>query len=108
MKSAEILNKILLPTGSDWVVVSVDVDEHKGEILVSLEYSKSTISFENKEYPIYDYRKPRIWRHLDLWQYKTYLKASIPRYSIDNKVRSVEVPWSDVSERVTKLFEKKL
>lgn len=108
MKNGEILEKILLPTGNEWKVSGVDIDEDRGEIFVRLEYTKPTICVDQNEYPIYDYRKPRIWRHLDLWQYRTYLTASIPRYHIDGKIRSVEVPWSDVSERMTKLFEKKL
>ena len=50
----------------------------------------------------------RVWRHLDMWQYKTFIKARIPRCKIaDRKYASVQVPWADAGERMTDLLEKK-
>jgi hypothetical protein len=43
-----------------------------------------------------------------MWQYKTYIKARIPRCKLpDGKYASVQVPWADAKERMTELLEKK-
>ncbi|MFI3269219.1 MAG: hypothetical protein SNJ09_04675 [Rikenellaceae bacterium] len=42
-----------------------------------------------------------------MWQYKTYICARTPRYTIDNKVVSIDVPWADIHDRMTELLEKK-
>ena len=49
----------------------------------------------------------RKWRHLDLWQYKTYIKASVPRIKTPEGIISMEVPWADNFSRISGLFEKK-
>ena len=38
------------------------------------------------------------WRHLDLWQCKTFITARIPRYLVDGKVVSLEVPCHNAKE----------
>jgi transposase len=109
MKDTEkILSKILLPVDSDWEVTGLEVDESQESIRVSVGYKPTTIEDSGLSCPIYDHRKERLWRHLDLWQYKTYIAARVPRYiDADGKVKSVSVPWAEVSERLTWLLEKK-
>jgi transposase len=104
----KILEKILLPLNSHWEVSSVDTDSDREEIFVNLRYKLDYIEDCGVCYRIYDRRKERKWRHLDLWQYKTYLVAQIPRYK-DNQgfFKSLEVPWADDYERLTTLLEKK-
>jgi hypothetical protein len=104
----EILNKILLPLNSSWTVSEVKVDEKKEEIDVVLTYNQSHIEVDGNCYGIYDHRPARRWRHLDLWQYKTYITADIPRYK-DEKgfYHSVKIPWAEACERMTILLEKK-
>jgi hypothetical protein len=53
------------------------------EIRVKLNYCKQGVEIDGVRYPIYDHRKEREWRHLDLWQYKTYIVARVPRYQKD-------------------------
>ena len=105
----EILEKILLPIGSSWRVSEVKVDELSEDIYVSLEYVLPYIEVNGKRYGIYDHRPVRNWRHLDLWQYKTYLEARLPRYKDENGFyHTVSVPWAEASEQMTVLLEKKL
>lgn len=92
MNTQQILEHILLPQGSSWRVKSIDVKESEEIIYVDLEFGEKEIRLNGEIYTIYDLRKERIWRHLDLWQYKTYLRARIPRYNKGDKVISVEVP----------------
>jgi transposase len=105
----DILGKILLPLNSSWFVSKVETDESTESIRVKLRYSFDYIEDNGIRYPIYDHRKLRHWRHLDLWQYKTYLSAEVPRYKdSEGKVKTVSVPWAEACERMSILLEKKL
>ncbi|KWW27261.1 MAG: transposase [bacterium F083] len=103
----EILSSLLLPEGGDWQVESYKKDDSNECIHVHVRYCKSEVTVAGKTFPIFDFRKERVWRHLDLWQYHTFIVARIPRYRVDGKVISLEVPWADPGEHVTSMFEKK-
>lgn len=103
----EILKEILLPNDDNWEITSVVCNDELEEIRVKLEYCKHGVEVDGLRYPIYDHRKEREWRHLDLWQYKTYIVARVPRYEKDGKVVSVEVPWAKADARLSWLLEKK-
>ena len=102
----EILASLLLPQGSDWRISLISTDEMEESIHVELEYVKPDVTVAGRHFPILDFRPARQWRHLDLWQYKTYITARIPRYRVDGHVVSVPVPWADSGERLTDLLEK--
>ena len=103
----EILSSLLLPVGGDWQVESYEKDDSNECIHVYVRFCKSVVTVAGKRFPIFDFRKERVWRHLDLWQYRTFIIARIPRYRVDGKVVSLEVPWADPDEHVTSMFEKK-
>jgi transposase len=104
----QILGQILLPLNTFWEVFSVEVNEAAEEIYVKLSYSVDYVEESGVRYPIYDRRKVRKWRHLDLWQYKTFLFAELPRYKDESgNFKTVSVPWSSEYERITELLEKK-
>jgi hypothetical protein len=79
----EILENLLLPPNKEWGISSIKTDEQNEEVFVELQYLQDPVEDNGKSYPIYDHRKSRQWRHLDLWQYKTYLVAELPRYKDD-------------------------
>ena len=103
----DILASLLLPKDSDWQIESFVEDEAKESIYVNVRFSKPEVTVAGKKFPIYDFRPERTWRHLDLWQCKTFITARIPRYLVDGKVVSLEVPWADIGERMTSMLEKK-
>jgi transposase len=103
----KILEKILLPVSIGWEISGVSINEEIQEIYVELKYVNKTVIVDSVEYPIYDHRKERFWRHLDLWEYKTFLRARVPRYKHESGVKTIEVPWVDQVERMTYLLEKK-
>ena len=104
----EILSKILLPLNSSWQITEVRIDTSLDEVYVDLKYSLSYIEADNQRYRIYDHRPSRRWRHLDLWQYKTFITASLPRYKdFQGFYHTVEVPWAEVSDQMTVLLKKK-
>ncbi len=50
---------------------------------------------------LYDHRKERSWRYLDLLQFKCFIHCRIPRGKFSVGVRTIHVPWADLSSRVT-------
>jgi hypothetical protein len=104
----DILNKILLPLNTSWKISGVQVNESTDEVFVDLKYDMPYIEVNSVRYNIYDHRPSRRWRHLDLWQYKTFITARLPRYK-DAKgfYHTVDVPWAEVSEQMTVLLKKK-
>jgi hypothetical protein len=108
-KTQDILEKILLPIDSSWEISGLNINEATEEIAVELKYCLPYIEVEEHQYGIYDHRPVRCWRHLDLWQYKTFISTRLPRYK-DAKgfYHTIEVPWAEPSEQMTVLLEKKL
>ena len=105
----EVLDNVLLPLDASWCISSVKTDDESGEIFLHLEYKLDYAEVDGVRYPIYDFRKARSWRHLDLWQYQTYLTARIPRYKDNSgKCKSDSVSWADTCSRLSILLEKKL
>jgi transposase len=57
--------------------------------------------------PCYDHVGERQWRHLDSCQFKTILRAQIPRVRCPlHGVKQVAVPWAERGSRFTILFER--
>ena len=55
----------------------------------------------------YDHAEERAWRHLDSCQFKTFLRAEIPRVRCpEHGVRQARVPWAEPHSRFTALFER--
>jgi hypothetical protein len=109
MKNAEeVLEKLLLPIGSSWKITGVKMDNTNEEVEVELQYDLPYIEENERRYGIYDHRPSRRWRHLDLWQYKTFITARLPRYK-DEKgfYHTIDIPWAELGEQMTVLLEKK-
>ena len=95
-----------------WEVADIVFEEESETFIIKVVYKKKTLLKQinektGKEVSIYDHISRR-WRYLDIWQYKSYIKARVPRikYKDSNSVEQVEVPWSDNFSRSTHLFEK--
>lgn len=98
----------LLGLNADWTVKEVKVDKEINEIDVFVEYrhKQAICPITGEMSRIYDLREMRRWRHLNLMQYKTYINCRVPRViNKEGKITTIEVPWSDYSDRYTFLFE---
>ena len=103
------LQELIVPVSKGWDIIDFSIDEKKEEVHVHLRYNLSFYKDGTHSYILYDIRPSRTWRHLDLWQYKTYIHAEVPRIKLeDGTVKSINVPWSEPHSRITDLFEKKL
>ena len=89
------LQELIVPVSTGWDIIDFIVEDKKEAEVLEIHQA--------------DYRPSRKWRHLDLWHYKTYIHAEIPRIILDDgSVKSITIPWSGELSRITDWFEKKL
>jgi len=107
MDELSLYEKILnLP--APWFVESVTFDESTKSVTVHVTLDKEEALHCpqcNTKCPGYDHRD-RTWRHLDTCQFKTHVKASVPRVQCPTHgCVTVDVPWAEERSRFTLLFE---
>lgn len=94
--------------GDDWVITKVEADHKKKEAYIYLKYSNAKYydPETEEEVALYDHSKERIWRHLDIWDYSTYIVSKVPRVSCrDGGVKQIKLGWSGSHNRHTYSFE---
>jgi len=101
------LGKLILPINSLWTVQDIKVDHFLEEIHVEVVFNQDFYKYKGKKLRLYDKRPSRQWRHLDLWQFKTFIVARVPRIKTELGIMSIPVPWADEHERMSILLEKK-
>lgn len=91
-----------------WHVTDVELRDEAREVVVDVALRGSpvlTCPECGTPMTAYDHRTRR-WRHLDTCQYKTIIKARVPRGRCPSHgVRQVTVPWAEMHSRFTALFE---
>jgi transposase len=101
----------ILGIRTPWSVGGVDVREADQAVYVDLVIETGASMACPKcgqAAPGYD-AKERIWRHLDSCQFKTFLRARVPRVTCaEHGVVQVHVPWAEPGARFTELFETKV
>ena len=92
-----------------WKVVEIEFSKDKGRLDLTIDFQKGATflcaSCEEGDCPVHD-TKERTWRHLNFFQYETYLHARVPRIKCKNcGIKQVEVPWARPGSGFTLLFE---
>ena len=83
-----------------WIVTASRIED--GELHIDIDFEKGS-KFDGCS--VHD-TVDRTWRHLNFWQYPTYLHARVPRViDPDGKVKQVDVPWARPGSGFTALFE---
>jgi len=100
----------ILGLSDPWTVTSVKLDAEHQQIEVHVNHP-SNMTFCcpecERELSCYDHAPERTWRHLDSCQFKTLLRASVPRVRCpEHGVLQVNVPWAEKSSRFTIMFER--
>jgi len=102
---------IISDFGEDWLITKIDSNVLEKEVYITLEYigEKYYDPMTEEEVTLYDHSPERSWRHLDVWDYRTYIKCKIPRVLCSNgKVKKMNVGWSANNDRHTYSFEIKV
>ena len=97
----------LLGIERPWRVHDVRLALEQGDVEVGVQFVGETLVCPacGAACPGYD-RRPRMWRHLDTMQYRTLVRAEVPRVRCaEHGVQQVPVPWADAQVRFTALFE---
>ena len=109
MQDTELFQHIL-GLNSPWTVTSVDLDTEGEQIDVHVGHPDGTkfcCPECDESLACYDHVAERKWRHLDSCQYKTMLRASVPRVKCPlHGVKQIRVPWAEKGSRFTALFER--
>lgn len=109
MDSPELC-RMALGLGSDWNIDRVEFIKADNELHLHLRYvmgSPLPVCSEcgSAGVHIHDMRE-QTWRHLDLWQHKTYLHATVPRvWCAEGHVHTLAVPWARKGSGYTLLLE---
>ena len=83
-----------------WIVTSSSIED--GELHIKVDFVRGA-RFDGRA--VHD-SVERSWRHLNFWQYPTYIHARVPRViGPDDKVTQVDVPWARPGSGFTALFE---
>lgn len=109
MKDTELYRQIL-GIEAPWFVENIDLDVPGQKVEVFVKHKRGL------KWPCpkcgallacHDHAAERTWRHLDTCQYRTFLKAQIPRVECpEHGVLQVKVPWSEARSRFTLLMER--
>jgi transposase len=99
---------LILDFGDEWVVTKIESDHRLKHVYIYVEYKsdyyEDPVNMEPAK--LYDHCSLREWRHLDIWDYKSYIRCRIPRVLCkDGKVRQIAIGWTDSHDRHTCHFE---
>ena len=101
----------LLSFPSYWVVEKIEYDSLSNQVYIYVNFCTKNYKKTNSDtyFGIHDYGGYRLWRHLDILQYKTFIKARLPRLKRENnKIETLEPSWGDLTDRHSYLFEKRV
>lgn len=98
----------LLEIISPWEIMDITMDKAKHEIRIGVSHASGAqfaCSSCGELCSVYDHGASRVWRHLDICQYKLYLEASLPRTSCKNcGVKTARSSWSGSNSRFTDML----
>jgi len=101
---------LALGVSKPWQVVDLKFSKEQGRLDLWLDFQKGAkfpcpTCSETKEGDVHD-TLDRTWRHLNFFQYETFLHARVPRIRCGQcGVKQVDVPWARPGSGFTLLFE---
>ena len=98
----------LLHLQHPWYISRIDVDvkAEEAHVFITHHHGQLPCSSCGTMCNVRDHGDERVWRHLDLWQAKTFLHAAMPRTECPKHgVLTVNVPWSEPLSRFSMAFE---
>ena len=104
------LFSLALNIENPWRIDKIQFDQEKEELNIYVGYMRSSKFLCpkcGKECKLHD-TKEKVWRHLNFFQYKTYIHCKLPRTNCKDDgdgVLLVQAPWSNSNTGFTMLFE---
>jgi len=99
----------LLGIGAPWRVKRAVLELAKNKVEIDVEWDPQVrvrCPQCDRECPRHDHAPERTWRHLDVMQFSTLIRARVPRSRCpEHGVDTVRVPWAEPGSRFTLHFE---
>lgn len=99
----------LLGLSDGWKVIEVDLDLAAKQVVLQLEWKvgrQGPCSKCGKLAAGYDHLEERTWQHLNTMQFKTIIKARVPRVDCkQDGVTAMQIPWAEPKSGFTNVFE---
>lgn len=98
----------LLGLDDSWTVTDVDLDMEAGQVVIRLQHRGGPLMCPECQATCSraDTAPERTWRHLDTMQFRTEIKAAVPRCRCSKcGVKTTSVPWAGKHSRFTLMFE---
>jgi transposase len=108
MKTLNEHYSALLGLDSSWIVEDIDLDLAGMQVIIKLSHAGGKLACPEcgASCSRADTSPERTWRHLDTMQFKTEIRAAVPRSRCEKcGVKTVAVPWAGKHSRFTLLFE---
>ena len=108
--SADFLERVL-NFGDGWKIKDVEVRESQKELYIHICYTNPTAICPHtmEDSALYDLGQERTIRHLDLFEYKTFLRFRLPRVINSGKeISSIKTSFADERVSYTFLLENKV
>lgn len=81
------------------------IEQEKNIVHIYINFKKGAkFEYKGKLYGAHD-TVQRTWKHLNLFQYETYLHARVPKIKTEDGTKTIEVPWARINMGFTLLFE---
>ena len=107
----ESLYTALLQLESPWYIDSINIGVMEEEVHVIIGHHSGPLPCPQcgVSCPVHDHVSDRTWRHLDLWQCKTWLHCALPRTDCpEHGVHRITIPWAESNSRFTMMMESKV
>ena len=100
---------LLLGIKTPWQVVRADLKLQEKKVEIAVEHDRAgqvACPQCGRACPRYDHTAERQWRHLDVMQFTTIIRARVPRCQCpEHGVVTAATPWAEPSGRFTVFFE---
>jgi len=98
----------LLQLKDPWHISDIDIDVDREEVHIQVTHHHGRLPCPEcgSACLVEDHADERVWRHLDMWQAKTFIHARMPRTNCpEHGIRRVAIPWAEPNSRFTMFFE---
>ena len=102
------LTRLTLGLGDDWTIDKVLLDEQRQRVDIYISHLGGALVCPEtgESWTLYDHRSERIWRHLDCYEFKCFVRCRVPQIKSSVDVRTIKTPWASASNQYTDAFER--
>lgn len=112
MKHSTDLFSALLRLGSEWRIAAVEFRDSDGVVVIQVEHTDWLFTHQRckkdgGKLACYDRTAERVWRHLNIFEYKCEIRCRLPRGKCEQcgSVAVMEAPWEGLLPGFTCAFE---